>query len=101
MNSTVTIAILCATAGLSQSIQLDRPDPVKDAPYSADAITEVTFKAEGPPLVNRTSAPVYRDSQGRERKEEGQSESQGAPQASPSYGPGSPETCEVIVSRGR
>jgi len=44
---------------------------VKAAPYSAEAVTEsVQTLADGNRVVNRSSAMVYRDSQGRERREQ-------------------------------
>jgi hypothetical protein len=46
-------------------------NPVKGAPYSAEAVTESTQTlADGNRIVNRTSAMVYRDSEGRERREQ-------------------------------
>src|SRR5258705_5916027 len=45
--------------------------PVKGAPYSAEAVTESTQTlADGNRIVNRTTATVYRDSEGRERREQ-------------------------------
>jgi hypothetical protein len=44
---------------------------VKGAPYSADAITERTQNlADGNRIVNTTNAKVYRDSEGRTRREQ-------------------------------
>jgi hypothetical protein len=44
---------------------------VKNAPYSAEAVTESTQTlADGTHIVNRNSAQVYRDNQGRERREQ-------------------------------
>jgi hypothetical protein len=44
---------------------------VKDAPYSATAVTEsVQTLADGNRIVNKTSASVYRDSAGRTRREQ-------------------------------
>jgi hypothetical protein len=44
---------------------------VKDAPYSAVAVTEsVQVLADGNRIVNKTSASVYRDSAGRTRREQ-------------------------------
>jgi hypothetical protein len=55
--------------------------PVKGAPYSANAVTEtVQTLADGNRIANRTSSSIYRDSQGRERRE----------QTLPSIGPFSP-----------
>jgi hypothetical protein len=45
--------------------------PVKNAPYSAEAATEnVQVLADGNRIVHKTTASVYRDSQGRERREQ-------------------------------
>lgn len=45
--------------------------PVKNAPYSAEAVTEnVQSLADGNRIVHKTTALVYRDSQGRERREQ-------------------------------
>lgn len=45
--------------------------PVKDAPYSADAVTEtVQSLADGNKIRRTNTAKVYRDSQGRVRREE-------------------------------
>src|SRR5262245_6526562 len=44
---------------------------VKSAPYSAEAATEsVQTLADGNRVANRSSSMVYRDSQGRERREQ-------------------------------
>jgi hypothetical protein len=44
--------------------------PVKDAPYSAQATTEIVQTlADGNRIVRRTSAVLYRDSRGRTRRE--------------------------------
>jgi hypothetical protein len=44
---------------------------VKNAPYSAEAITETTqILADGNRIVNRSTALVYRDSDGRTRREQ-------------------------------
>jgi hypothetical protein len=59
--------------------------PVKSAPYSAQAVTQSTQTlADGNRIVNNTSAAVYRDSDGRERREQslpniGALTAQGAP----------------------
>ncbi len=46
-------------------------NPVKGAPYSAEAVTESTQTlADGNRIVNRSTATVYRDSEGRERREQ-------------------------------
>jgi hypothetical protein len=48
-----------------------QPDVVKGAPYSADVITESTQTlSDGNRIVLRTSARVYRDNEGRTRREE-------------------------------
>lgn len=45
--------------------------PVKGAPYSGNAVTENTQTlADGNHIVNRTTASVYRDGDGRERREQ-------------------------------
>src|SRR6266851_9289774 len=45
--------------------------PVKNAPYSAEAVTESTQAlADGNRIVSRSSATVYRDGEGRERREQ-------------------------------
>src|SRR5438874_10369337 len=45
--------------------------PVKGAPYSAEAVTETTQTlSDGNRIVNRNTAAVYRDSEGRERREQ-------------------------------
>ena len=59
--------------------------PVKGAPYSAQAVTEFTQAlADGNRIVNNSTAMVYRDSYGRERREQslptiGAAASQGNP----------------------
>ncbi|HTS76778.1 MAG TPA: hypothetical protein VMG40_11275, partial [Bryobacteraceae bacterium] len=46
-------------------------NPVKGQPYSAEAVTETTQTlADGNRIVNRNSTMIYRDSDGRERREE-------------------------------
>jgi hypothetical protein len=46
-------------------------NPVKGQPYSADAVTETTQTlADGNHILNRSSSSIYRDSEGRERREE-------------------------------
>ena len=51
--------------------QLMAGDPVKGAPYSAEAVTQTTQTlADGSHIVNSTSSMIYRDSEGRERREE-------------------------------
>jgi hypothetical protein len=59
--------------------------PVKGAPYSGNAVTETAQAlADGNRIVNRTTAAVYRDGDGRERREQsipniGPFTAQGAP----------------------
>lgn len=51
--------------------QLLGGNPVKGAPYSAEAVTETTQTlADGNRIVHRASSNLYRDSEGRERREE-------------------------------
>jgi hypothetical protein len=51
--------------------QLFNRKPVKGQPYSAEAVTETTQTlADGNRIVNRSSSTIYRDSEGRERREE-------------------------------
>ena len=51
--------------------QLISGPPVKGAPYSAEAVNEsIQTLADGNRIVQRTSAMQYRDSDGRERREE-------------------------------
>jgi hypothetical protein len=51
--------------------QLMGGDAVKGAPYSAEAVTQTTQTlADGSHIVNSTSSMIYRDSEGRERREE-------------------------------
>src|SRR5579863_4394019 len=60
-------------------------DPVKGAPYSGNAVTDTTQTlADGNRIVNHTTAAVYRDGEGRERREQsipniGPFAAQGAP----------------------
>src|ERR1700681_4099873 len=60
-------------------------NPVKGAPYSGNAVTQTTQAlADGNRIVNRTTAAVYRDGEGRERREQsipniGPFAAQGAP----------------------
>lgn len=60
--------------------------PVKGAPYSGNAVTENTQTlADGNHIVNRTTAVVYRDGEGRERREQSLPNIGGfAPQGAPS-----------------
>ena len=51
--------------------QLLNGNPVKGAPYSAEAVMESTQTlADGSHIVNRSTSTLYRDSEGRERREE-------------------------------
>src|SRR5260370_39761075 len=51
--------------------QMVSGNPVKGAPYSAEAITESTQTLQdGNRIVHRSSSTLYRDSEGRERREE-------------------------------
>jgi len=51
--------------------QLVSGPPVKGAPYSAEAVNEtIQTLADGNRIVQRTTAMQYRDSEGRERREE-------------------------------
>ena len=60
-------------------------NPVKGAPYSGNAVTDTTQTlADGNRIVNHTTAAVYRDGEGRERREQsipniGPFAAQGAP----------------------
>jgi len=46
-------------------------NPVKGAPYSGNAVTDTTQTlADGNRIVNHTAAAVYRDGEGRERREQ-------------------------------
>jgi hypothetical protein len=59
-----TFAFVSAEAGLPGKV-------VKGAPYSADAVTEsVQTLADGNRIVNKTTASVARDSEGRTRREQ-------------------------------
>jgi hypothetical protein len=61
-------------------------NPVKGAPYSGNAVTENTQTlADGNHIVNRSTANVYRDGEGRERREQSLPNIGGfAPQGAPS-----------------
>jgi hypothetical protein len=51
--------------------QLLDGNPVKGAPYSGNAVTDTTQTlADGNRIVNHTTAAVYRDGEGRERREQ-------------------------------
>jgi hypothetical protein len=46
-------------------------EPVKGVPYSAEAVTETTkIRADGNRVTAQSSSRIYRDSEGRERREE-------------------------------
>jgi hypothetical protein len=46
-------------------------EPVKGAPYSAEAVTETTqIMADGARITRKISVKIYRDSEGRERRDE-------------------------------
>lgn len=76
----VACAALCAAAGAQEDFTiavLDGPgmrfegEPVKDAPYSAEAITESTQTlSDGNRIRHENHSLIYRDSQGRTRREE-------------------------------
>jgi hypothetical protein len=54
--------------------QLFNGNPVKGQPYSAEAVTETTQTlTDGNRIVNRSSTMMYRDTEGRERREESMS----------------------------
>lgn len=51
--------------------QMFNGNPVKGQPYSAEAVNETTQTlADGNKIVTRSSTTIYRDSEGRERREE-------------------------------
>jgi hypothetical protein len=51
--------------------QMFNANPVKGQPYSAEAVNETTqMLADGNKIVTRSSTMIYRDSEGRERREE-------------------------------
>lgn len=57
--------------GLVAVEPFEKPKPVTGAPYSAEAVTEVTQTlADGNRIQRRTTAKVARDSQGRVRREQ-------------------------------
>jgi len=61
--------------------------PVKNAPYSGEGVTETTQTlTDGNHIVQKSSAHVYRDSEGRERRE----------QTLPSLGPFTPRDGEPV-----
>jgi len=60
---------MTAGAVILQSFELD--ELVKDAPYSADATTEIIQPlADGNRIVRQTGASIFRDSRGRVRREQ-------------------------------
>jgi hypothetical protein len=62
---------LAATEKALTRLQAIGRAPVKNAPYSAEAVTESTQTlADGNRIVERSSSMLYRDSEGRERREE-------------------------------
>jgi hypothetical protein len=74
MVKAMTTKITAAASGgtfLFVGGQLFNGKPVKGQPYSAEAVTETTQTlADGNRIVNRSSSTIYRDSDGRERREE-------------------------------
>ncbi|MFL6214195.1 MAG: hypothetical protein ACJ74J_09930 [Blastocatellia bacterium] len=59
------------TSVFVSSEMMSRDSAVKGAPYSAQAITEtIQTLADGNRIVRRTSASVYRDSEGRTRRDQ-------------------------------
>ena len=66
--------------------------PVKGAPYSGSAVTETTQAlADGNRITHRTTALVYRDGEGRERRE------QSLPNIGPFTPQGAPLTLVVLL----
>lgn len=66
-------------------------NPVKGAPYSANAVTDTIQKlADGNRIVNHATAAVYRDGEGRERRE------QSIPNIGPFAAQGAPPTTIFI-----
>jgi hypothetical protein len=69
--ATFTQAIPVDPVGLVAMEPFEKPQAVTGAPYSAEAVTEVTQTlADGNRIQRRTTAKVYRDSQGRIRREQ-------------------------------
>lgn len=63
--------IAAGTVDLLTVEPMDGGKPVKDAPYSAEAVTEVTQTlSDGNRIQRRTSAMLARDGQGRTRREQ-------------------------------
>src|SRR5579872_4895424 len=68
-----TMTMFSANGGTFQFVtgQMVNGNPVKGQPYSAEAINETTQTLpDGNRIVNRTTSMLYRDSEGRERREE-------------------------------
>lgn len=74
LSGTITATAVASAVGntfLFVGGQLFNGKPVKGKPYSAEAVTETTQTlADGNRIVNRSSSTIYRDSEGRERREE-------------------------------
>ena len=71
LDETKTNVIFNAQTFEFVSGQLISGPPVKGAPYSAEAVNEtIQMLADGNRIVQRTTAMQYRDSEGRERREE-------------------------------
>ncbi len=70
-------------------------NPVKGAPYSGNAVTDTTQTlADGNRIVNHTTAAVYRDGEGRERRE------QSIPNIGPFAAQGAPPTDDLHFRSG-
>jgi hypothetical protein len=71
ITTATTVAAAAGNTFLFVGGQLFNGKPVKGQPYSAEAVTETTQTlADGNRIVNRSSSTIYRDSEGRERREE-------------------------------
>ncbi len=73
LDETVTAFALSSDGGTFQFVtgQMLNGKPVKGQPYSAEAVNEtVQTLPDGNRIVNRNSSMLYRDSEGRERREE-------------------------------
>lgn len=75
LQQTLQNKVMAATAGPNTFTfvtgQMFNGNPVKGQPYSAEAVTESTQTlTDGNKIVNRTSTMRFRDSDGRERREE-------------------------------
>lgn len=75
IQQTLQDKVVAATAGPNTFMfvtgQMFNGNPVKGQPYSAEAVTESTqVLPDGNRIVNRTSTMRFRDSDGRERREE-------------------------------